>query len=77
MTAYIEGHGVKDSHVLHWVHPREVEVAELVEPKALCNRPVTIGSPVEPSRPCTNCARRKAAYENRARHRSFAYRTTI
>jgi hypothetical protein len=71
---YVEGHGVKDAHVLHWVREKDVDLAHLVPPKALCNRPVMVGEPTAPSRPCTNCARRKAAYENRARHRLFAYK---
>lgn len=77
MTTYIEGHGVKDGHVLHWVREKDAELAEVVDPTAICGRPAVLGSPSTPSRPCMNCARRKAAFENRSRHRAFAYRALV
>lgn len=74
---YVEGHGVKDEHVLHWVREADAELAEVVDPTAICGRPVKLGSPSAPSRPCMNCTRRKAARENRSRHRASAYRALV
>lgn len=65
--------GDGDPHVLHWARAEDVELAHLVQARGICGRPVRDRLPDLPSRPCMNCARRKAAYENRAAHRVTRY----